>query len=228
MRRVGVLTGLAAEARLIRRAATDTLPLLACAGADCVRARREAEFLIAGGAEALISFGLAGGLDPRHRAGLVILGESVLLPSGGSIATDRAWREAVQAQAGGIDIAVGPIAGSDELVAHAVQKSALAARTGAAAVDMESHVLAEAASAAGLPLLVVRAIADTADQSLPPSVRGSIGPDGRVRVRSVAARLLASPRQVPHVLRLRRNAVAALEALGRLVRLAGAALFSVH
>ncbi len=221
---------MAAEARLIRRAATDTVPLLACAGADCVRARREAELLIAGGAEALISFGLAGGLDPRHRAGVVILGESVLLPSGRSIATDRAWREAVQAQAvaGGINIAVGAIAGSDELVVSAVQKGALAARTGAAAVDMESHVLAEAASAAGLPLLAVRAIADAADQWLPPAVRGSIGPDGRVRVLSVAARLLASPRQLPHVLGLRRDAAAALEALGRLVRLAGAALFSVH
>ena len=232
MKRVGILTGLATEAHIIRDATSDSTspPLIASAGADAARARREAERLVANGAEALLSFGLAGGLDPPLAPGTIILASAVRLPGGGSATADAAWLASLHRQAvsSGISLVEGPVVGSATIVATAEQKAALAARTGALAVDMESHALAEAASAAGLPFAVVRAVADPAAQSLPRAVQGAVGADGAIRPLPVVARLLWSPWQLPEVVRLHLNARAALAALRRLARILGPALSNIR
>ncbi len=119
------------------------------------------------------------------------------------------------------------MAGSDTIVATAEAKAALAARTGALAVDMESHALAHVARAAGVPFVAVRAVADPAQQSLPRAVLGAVADDGAIRTLPVLARLALSPWQVPNVVRLQLNARAALAALGRFARLLGPALTSI-
>lgn len=227
MRQVGVLTGLAAEARLFQRIEFEVKPPpVRCAGADAARARRQAAQLIIDGAEALLSFGVAGGLDARLKPGDVVVGDVVRLPDGGSIAADMAWRASLLTQAGanGIAMTEGPIAGTETVVVTAGEKTALAARTGALVVDVESHALAHVAGAAGVPFVAVRAVADPAQQSLPRAVLGAVADDGAIRPLPVIARLLVSPWQVPHVVRLHLNTRAALAALGRLARLLGPAL----
>ncbi len=231
MRRVGVLTGLAAEARIIQTATSGQTPppLIASAGANAARARREAERLISSGAEALLSFGLAGGLDPRLAPGDIVVAHEVRLPDGGSLAADAVWRAALlaQAAANGIAAVEGHLAGSDTIVATAQAKAALAARTGALAADMESHALASVANAAGVPFAAVRAVADPAQQSLPHAVLGAVADDGGIRALPVLARLALSPWQMPNVVRLHLNARAALAALGRLARHLGPSLTGI-
>ena len=53
---------------------------------------RGAQQLAAKGARAIISFGPAVGLAPALRPGDLVIAECVVLPSGETIATDRAWR----------------------------------------------------------------------------------------------------------------------------------------
>ena len=227
MRRLGILTGLASELRLIRKTAAITPPpIYACAGADPVRARREAERLIAEGAEALISFGLAGGLISRLRPGHIVLAEKTILPGGRAIEMDKDWagRLLRLSSGSGLAIEAGAIAGSDRIVPTPDEKHALAAQTGALIVDMQTHALAEAAEAARVPALAIRAVSDPADQAVPRIAREAVRPDGEVKTMKVLGGLCAAPWELPALLSLRRGQAAAFAALGRLTRLAGPAL----
>ena len=76
MERIGVITGLRSEAECLDVLAGPERPAAEVAGANTVRARARASALVSRGCRALLSFGVAGGLDPALRAGdLVQFGE---------------------------------------------------------------------------------------------------------------------------------------------------------
>lgn len=228
--RAGFVTGLAIEASVLRRGAGRHDPEIservACAGADSARALQLAEDLVAAGARALVSFGVAGGLDPDLGPGDVVLPDTVVAPGGAALATDASWRSRVleAAQVEGLELRGGGLAGSDRAVATVSGKRALFAKSGALAVDMESHAVALAAQAAGVPLIVIRAVIDPADRALPKAVLGSIAPNGRARSGLVTARLMLRPWETLQVHRLRRDMTVALGALRALTTALGPAL----
>ncbi len=158
--RVGFVTGLAAEARVLRLGLaaggreTGGEALIACAGASTRRAGLEAERLVEAGAVALVSYGIAGGLDPGLEPGALVLPDAVAPPDGPALPTHGPWREALLAVAleRGLAPAGGVIAGSDRAVSSVAEKRDLQAASGAVAVDMESHAVALVAREAGLPL----------------------------------------------------------------------------
>jgi adenosylhomocysteine nucleosidase len=221
------VVGLAVEARVLSRTLgghEPTLPhRIACAAADAERARAAAERLLSNGAAALISFGIAGGLDPRLMPGDLVLAETVRLPNGRAVATAAAWRGEweTRANTAGLRSVGGILAGSPRVVGPVADKRRLHETAGAVAVDMESHAVGQVAEAAGVPFLVIRAVADPAGRPLPSAVIGSIGPDGLPRPAYAAARLALRPWQMFAVLRLRQDTEAALSALGGLARLLG-------
>jgi adenosylhomocysteine nucleosidase len=218
VRAIGIVTGSRAEARC--------LPAIegriACSGADAARARRQAERLAAEVA-GLASFGLAGALAPNLKPGDLLLPQEVIAPDGSHIATDPAWRERLIALAGAANWP-DPLLGSDALVGSVAAKAALRRASGAIAVDMESHAVALAARAAGVPFVVVRAIADPADQALPAAARVALNGGGRVRVPAMAAALLRHPGELPALLRLAGQSGAGLRTLRRVAARAGPSL----
>src|SRR5581483_11281300 len=60
-----------------------------------------------------------------------------------------------------------PFVSTSRVVCLGAEKRALAARTGAIAVDMESAALGAAARQAGVPFLIVRTASDLAEEDLP-------------------------------------------------------------
>ncbi len=218
MTRIGILTGLAAEARIAERAArrSGAAPLIACAGADLRRARQEAQSLIERGADRLVSFGLAGGLDERLQPGALILADEVVGADDAAIPADAGWRQKVLAGAkgSGLELLGGRIVCTESVVTTRMDKAKLAQRSGAAAVDMESGPVASAAAAKGLPYLAVRAVADPASRTVPYSASRALGSDGRVRRQAYAA-LAVRFWEVPALFRLARDARAGLKALER-------------
>ncbi|HEX9790448.1 MAG TPA: hypothetical protein VGA60_07285 [Kiloniellales bacterium] len=220
MTRIAVVTGLAAEAKLIqkahRRAGRDAPPM-ACAGADSGRAQAHAARLIAEGATVLLSFGLCGGLDPALRPGDLLLAETVLLPDGTRLPTSAPHRHRLRArlETAGIRSVGGTLAGSDGPVATAEAKRAHFAQTGACAVDMESHGVAGAAQAAGVPMLVLRAVADPAARTLPRAALAVVGPDGRLRVFRALATMYVRPWEGPALVRLAYEARLGFDTLER-------------
>jgi adenosylhomocysteine nucleosidase len=213
--RLGVLTGMTIEAACLDALSGEPRPLVACSGADTARAHHRAARLIEQGAGALLSFGLAGGLAGDLAPGTLLLASAVVLADGTRFDTDRVWRDHLAAHAArrGVELRSALLAASDRVIASPAAKGVLAARTGAAAVDMESHAAAAAAQAAGLPFLALRVVADPADRAIPPPALAAIAPDGRTRPVRVALRLLLAPWHLPGLLRLGRDSDAALGAL---------------
>jgi nucleoside phosphorylase len=105
------------------------------------------------------------------------------------------------------------VAGSEGIVGDRAAKAALRARTGAAVADMESHLAAQAAAAAGAPFAIVRAVSDTANGDLPAAAMAGFRRDGRADVTAVFAALARAPWQLPALVRTARHANIALTAL---------------
>jgi hopanoid-associated phosphorylase len=207
------VTGLAAEARIARRVGLRT----AATGGDAERTRATAARLLAEGASGLLSFGICGGLDPALAAGALILPRAVGSETGERHLADPAMHRALAAalDASGHAPATGDILGMSAIADSVERKMVLFRRSGAVAVDNESHLVAAAAAAAGIPFLVLRAVADPAVRGLPPAALVGLDPEGRPALGPVLRSLLARPGQLPALLRAALDARHALQALRR-------------
>jgi nucleoside phosphorylase len=230
---IGFLTGLKAEAACL--GPPDAVGRVAISAGDPARAHIAAGQLADDGATALVSVGMAGGLDPAQRPGDLVVGSAVALPDGRVIAADRSWWPrilAVLADAAGAapgrrpKVLVGTVYGSDAAILETTHKLDLRTRTGAIAVDLESAAVACLAAERGLPFAVVRAIADPADRPVPALSLAGMGADGTMRPWPVIRRLIVAPQHLPALVRLgidTRRSLAALRAVpwGALVSGAG-------
>ena len=210
---LGVVTGLIAEAKLLAHPAIRARASGARPGTAAALARTLADE----GVAALASFGMAGGLAPALKSGDLLLPRRVLGPDGAVFSTDDAWRLRLAALAGAH--ADSPLAGATDAVTGPAAKSALHRATGAVAVDMESHGVAMVAKERGLPFLVVRAVADPWNRTIPSAALVGIGPDGARRPAAVMMALALRPWQIAGLLALARDAGVATKTLRRVARL---------
>ena len=211
----GFVTGLADEARCLVRAGHAAV---LCHGPGLRAAESAAHALLDRGARALVSFGLAGGLDPELPPGTLILADRVE-----GYGVDPDWREALAAALAPLCPLARTLADGGVVIATAADKRALFESTGAAAVDMESATVARAAAAAGVPFAAVRVIADPADRSLPKAALAGMGSDGRVRPLAVLAELFRHPGQIPALISLARDSATAMAKLRQAAVLLGTA-----
>ncbi len=164
----------------------------------------------------IISFGCAGGLDPMLRAGDCMLPEAVQTPEG-AVETDAAWRAALRHMlpyaSGGL------LAGVSAPCSGSADKDRLR-RLGARAVDMESHRAALAARRLGIPFAVLRVIADPAARSIPSCALAGLR-DDELALAPVLRALAAHPTQLPALLMLAVDALAAKRTLLAARALAG-------
>jgi adenosylhomocysteine nucleosidase len=197
-----LLVGFAAEARVARLSGWQ----VAIGGGTTEGAERETRRLIDAGATGIVSFGLAGGLDPALPAGTLIVAEAVT-------ANGRVWRTdpELNSRLGGT---TGHLClGLDRVVSSAAEKQHLGRETGASLVDMESGAVAAIASEAGIPFAVLRAICDPADRALPPAALVALDPKGRLTAARLAMSVLANPRQLWALMGLAWDAASARRAL---------------
>jgi len=205
---IGIVTGMQSEARLLDGQGF----AIVAGGGHADPTRRKTEALVAGGATGLISFGIAGALDPDMEPGDLIIADDVVLADGRRLACDSAWRQRVMAR---VSAQGGTIAGRSVAAATRAEKGALFDETGAVAVDMESHHVAEVALRYGLPFLVIRAIADTADDTLPEAALKGLNEEGRPAIGAVLLSLLIKPWQLPGLIRVALRSRTAMNALLR-------------
>jgi adenosylhomocysteine nucleosidase len=229
---VGIVCALATEARhlkpTLRRAtqipeSLDDGTLLSVSGVGPDAAAGAARALIQAGAAAVVSFGVAGGLDPTLTAGDICLPREIMQQHVPSIATAGAWRERVGAAlssripAG--RIIDGGLLSCSSIVTAVADKAELFGRTGAVAVDMESFAVAEVASTHRLPFLALRAIVDRASDELPAVITAAADQLGEVRLPRLLAGLMRSPAALAPLMRLGRSYRAASQSLAAVARL---------
>lgn len=189
-RPVLIVTGLVQEARI---AAGPGL-LVICGGSSPGQLRALLATLDSSTFRAVISFGIAGGLDPALRPGDVVVANEVA-------AGEIRWPAASSLQEELITcialkhgrIVSGGLAGVEQVVVNRTCKAALRLKTGAAAVDMESHIAAAYAADAELPFAALRVISDPAHRGLPPLVKSAIKLNGDTDLGAVLRNVARNP-----------------------------------
>ncbi|MFM1995799.1 MAG: 5-methylthioadenosine/S-adenosylhomocysteine nucleosidase [Planctomycetota bacterium] len=190
-------------------------------GAGEAAAAKAARLLIAGHRPRLVvSAGFAGGLDPDLVRGLVLEPVRSLREAGGP-PLELGLRSAPA-------LPFGPSAAADptgpsivtvaEVVTSPAAKRALATKTGAVLVDMETYAVAEAARDAGLPCAALRVVSDTAGQELPREVTALARPQSGMRRLGVALGAIGRrPRAALDLWQLWENAVVDGRTLGHAI-----------
>ena len=194
MTRIGVVTGMRAEAHCLPRSVAR---FVRCAGPGGARAGHAAHGLVDDGAEALLSFGLAGGLDPALPVATVIIGLSVVGPEGALNTLDPDLRVRLAECASLFAPLEARVAGTETPLADVADKARLHRESGARAVDMESHAVARIAAERGVPCGVVRVVADPAGRPVPRAALAALGEAGEVRMGRLLATLAARPWELP-------------------------------
>jgi adenosylhomocysteine nucleosidase len=224
---LGIVAALTAEARALGPAMRrgDALAsladgtLLVVSGMGPAAAGQGARRLVEAGAGALISWGVAGGLDPALVAGTLLLPSEVASAEGEVFLTARDWRERLcTALAASHPVCAGRLLTCREPIGSSADKAIAFRQTAAAAVDMESVAVAEVAARHGLPFLAVRVIVDAAADALPRGLIAAAAGTGAVPVGRVLGSLVRAPGDLPALIRLVRRYRAARRALSIVAR----------
>ncbi|MCP5412156.1 MAG: hypothetical protein H6924_08480 [Alphaproteobacteria bacterium] len=212
------VTGLTKEAEIV-----GTTDVVAVAGGGDGAGLAKKLDALHGDIKGVISIGLGGGLSPLLKVGDVVVGEAVSfdgpLGQGSQVwDCDEAWRVRLMARLSSHYQAhahQGVIAASDVVLGDVEAKARLHTRTGALAVDMESHIAARFAAARGLPFAALRVISDDARHTLPPAALVAMQPDGGISIARVLWSLVKKPQQLPALIRTGRGSSKAFKELLR-------------
>jgi nucleoside phosphorylase len=183
----------------------------------------------------LLSFGIAGGLEPQLAAGDCVIPDAVWA-DGESFVCDPRWVGELRAFvrpaentapndrseiAGCSPPSAFPtspreirlLVGQDHPVASVAAKAARYAASGAQAVDMESHVVARLARRHDLPFAAVRIVFDSAGRDLPPAALVRMRSNGKPHMAAILRSLARRPDQIAALLTLSRDLNVAMRAL---------------
>ncbi len=188
-RPVLIVTGLVQEARI----AAGPGMVVICSSSDPRQLRALLTVFDPSTIRGVISFGVAGGLDPSLKPGDIVLATEVVAGDGRWLAGLSLNEEVMANLAMKRRVVRGGLAGAEEVIVAQARKAALWLQTGAAAVDMESHIAAAYAADAGLPFAALRVISDSAHRSLPALAKTAIRPDGKVDVRKILSGVVRDP-----------------------------------
>ncbi len=205
------VAGLAREARIAAGPGVETIQ----AAGNPARLRALLDARPPRGLRAVVSFGIAGGLDPALQPGDIVV--CAHLDAQARFPTDSDLVRRLSDRLNGAPgrVVTGGLAGSDVAVMAVADKAALRARTGALAVDMESHVAAAYAARHALPFAAIRVVCDPAGRALPAFAASALTPEGEPDIRAVLAALLRGRARIGELIRLGRDSSAAFAALTR-------------
>ena len=176
---------------------------LQLAGVGHERARAAARKLVATGTTALMSWGLAGALDPTLKAGTLVLPDRIIGADGTGYAADPDWHQRLlNCLYPTIPCVVGTLADSPEILKTVTQKQMLRRKRDAIAVDMETAAVAAVAKKASIPFIAIRFIIDAADVMIPESARCAIDNTGQLQPLTLLQQLFRRPVELPGLIRL--------------------------
>ncbi len=228
MNRIGIVTGMPFERDLMLRAGGrhgwgEAAPLVEACGVGGADAERVVRQMAEAGVVGIVSFGIAGGLDPDLKTGDLILPKMIVDTAGNGYEATFEWRgQLAKYLTSSFHFVGGALLATPTLVTSCRQKSDLRQQHGAVAVDMESFAIARAADAAGLLFVALRAVSDPADQGLPTAVAaGTRG--GKLAFGRLATDVLKHPGQIGDLVRLGLNTRKAKSVLVRACETVGPA-----
>ncbi|WP_230537138.1 hypothetical protein [Teredinibacter turnerae] len=197
----GIITALATEYSCLPPSLRDRA---ICCGVGARNATNAAESLIAGGADALLSFGISGALDTSLCSGQVMSIVQVIQVSDNITYSCNSltshYPTATQ------------LCVSNPVI-HAADKLALAANWSAHTVDMESSAVAAVAQHARKPFFCMRVVCDQAEDNLPAELVPLLGENSGVNPLALIASVVKRPTLLTDLFMLNRKYRIALRSL---------------
>lgn len=194
-----------------------------CSGAGPENAAAAADTLIETGVDLLAVTGTAGGLHPALRPGDLVLAGRIFKKDRETVfdvgGTSWEYSRLLLKTPAAVSITRGAVVSCSVVIETPAEKERLYRQTGALAVDMESAAVVQAADRKGLPSVVLRAVCDTAAESLPREILDSINRQGRVHPGRLAHALLRQPTLIPALIRLSAEFSTAMAALKKVLPL---------
>lgn len=201
MGRIGIITGMPFEAKIVEYSARknnwgEFSPVCRSGGIGGYSATAIVHSYFEQGIDSVVSFGIAGGLDPHLKSGTVVLPKLICSESGNPIRTTDMWRNEIQSVLqDDLPVATADLYSSENMISDVAAKKDLFEHTEAVAVDMESAVVGTAAKDLGMRFLAIRAIADSALHELPEAIQAANDFD-EFSYRRLAGSVLKNPRQI--------------------------------
>ena len=204
-----VVAGRAREARIAAGPGVEAIQ----AGGSPQRLRLLLDARAAPGCRGVVSFGIAGGLDPALRPGDIVVATGIV--AGERWAADANWTAQLRdrLEATGRRVVAADLAGVDAAILSVADKTTLRRATGAAAVDMESHVAAAYAALHRLPFAAIRVVCDPAERALPAFAAQALKPNGDPDILAVLWALATGRARPRDLIGLARDSSAAFKAL---------------
>jgi adenosylhomocysteine nucleosidase len=153
----------------------------------------------------MLVIGVSGGLSESLEHGTIIVGRSVTRVGGKPQLPDEEWSVAALTLNGAQSAEL--ITTTEILCTPSAKSDALARLNGdgPAAVDLETAAYAEVAASRNVPWLAVRAISDTADDTLPVDFNRFLDDEGRIDRGKVTWYAMRHPATVPGLLEMQRR-----------------------
>jgi adenosylhomocysteine nucleosidase len=167
--------------------------------------------------DGLISWGVAGALEPSLNSGDIVFAETIINQDK-TYPTSDDWKNKLLDHFSKTDFKIlnANIASSLEICATATDKNRLLNKTGAIAVDMESAAIADIAIKHELDFLVIRAIADEANTSIPEAVLKFTDNLGKPEIFNFVSSCISKPTQIREITKLAKSYKIALNTLSHI------------
>ena len=149
--------------------------------------------------EAIVSFGLCGGLSPDAQIGQAFIYDRVVTP-GGTFTCDQNWQHRLFTATKYYERGCwsnGQFNTADSIQ----QRGDLYNSTGCWIIDDESYAVAYFAAGRQIPFVGLRVVSDGAEDNLPPAVINALNPDGSDNIEAVVSSIISDPEQIPDLIR---------------------------
>jgi len=157
----------------------------------------------------LISFGVCGALAEGARPGELVIAREVIRQSDKEVfVCDVEWSRTM-----GGGLYPWRVLGAMVEVTTPEAKKYMAQVYCSSVVDMESHIVGQIAADHKLPFIVIRAVADPYDFTLPPAATIPLNSDGSPNMSAILGSVVTNPLQIPALLQTYRYNKAAVATL---------------
>lgn len=189
-----VKTGMSSETCIARKYASPDVAVLT--GSWTVE---QLEVNIGPKFNAILSFGLCGGLVGIAAVGQGYLCHTLKTPDGDFIG-DPEWRRRLT-QATGYMACDWWSSGQFNTANDAEQRDALFRKTGAWVIDDETYAIAQFAKRRGIPFQALRVVSDSINDDLPPAVVNALNANGTDNIVEIIESVCHDPFQIPSLIK---------------------------
>jgi adenosylhomocysteine nucleosidase len=224
LKKIGIIAALPAEAACLHsKKITRLSPVeiqkdvfLCLSGMGHESATNAAKKLLNLNVDALISWGVAGALEPSLKSGDVVFANSVVTQNR-TYQTSHDWNQKIFGHFQNTleNVFAEEMTCSNQVCSTIENKKDLLHRTNAKAIDMESAAIAEVAEQNNLNFIVIRAIADEATTSIPDAVINHTNNLGKPDLLKFALSCLSKPSQFKEIMALATGFKTALKSLNK-------------